>query len=323
MSQLQLFRESLKKEGLKPALLRALKAFSKALSRFIDYFPYAFASFRTAKVTKVVNGYKMNLHLHDKGISKELFTYGKREHLSTDIMLEGKVIKPGDVVLDLGANIGYYALMESMIVGNEGKVYAVEPSPVNYEMLKENIEVNGFTNIEKYNLAMGDHSGKADMYLSKCSNWARLVDKNPNDKIHKVVKVDISTVDEFLKNRVQPSMIRMDVEGYEIKIFRGMKQTLQNEKLSIFIELHPMFMTEEENLEIFNILEENNFEVKFCLLNPSLIRNPITEFAYKHLGESGDYDGIIYEMTLQEAKKWVRTHNFKRLPHFLFQKGGV
>ena len=152
MSQLRLFRDSLKKEGLKPALLRVLKAVSKGLGRFIDYLPYTFARFRTPKITKTVNGYKMNLHLHDKGISKELFTYGKREHLSTDLVLEGKVIKPGDVVLDLGANIGYYALMESMIVGGEGKVYAVEPSPENYKMLKENIELNGFTNIEKYSI---------------------------------------------------------------------------------------------------------------------------------------------------------------------------
>lgn len=323
MSQLRLFTKSLKEEGLKPALLRALKVVSKALGRFIDYFPYTLARFRTQKITKTINGYKINLYLHDKGISRELFTYGKREHLSTDIMLEGKIIKPGDTVLDLGANIGYYALMESMIVGDKGKVYAVEPSPKNYEILRENIELNNFTNIETYNLAMGDHSGKVDMYLSEYSNWSRLVDRNLNDKIHEIVTVDITTVDEFLEGRTQPDLIRMDVEGYEIKIFRGMEQTLKNEKLGIFVELHPTFMSEEENMEIFDLLKENKFRVKLCLLNPSLVRNPVVEFAYKHLGESGDYNGIIYEMTLQEAREWICTHNIKRLPHFLFQKGEV
>jgi len=60
--------------------------------------------------------------------------------------------------------------------------------------------------------------------------------------------------------------------------------------------------------------------VEYCILNPSLIRNPVTRFAYSSLGEQGDYDGAFLDMTLSEARDWVRTHDFKRLPHFLFSK---
>lgn len=321
MIRLKLFKKSMKEESFLFACLRALKVLSLKVPRFVRSIPCILISLRKKKVVKEINGCKMNLYLSDKGIARDLFIYSKRENMSTDLIKTSGIIKPGDVVLDLGANIGYYALLESAIVGPDGKIFAVEPSPLNYRVLKENINLNGCTNIETFSIAMGDYNGKARMFVSNRSNWSRLVEKNLEDQIDETVMVDISTVDEFLKGRLRPSLIRMDVEGYEINILRGMKQTLKNDRLSIFVEFHPTLMSEQECTESFDILEENGFEVKYCLLNPSLEQNFFARFAYKNLGEYDDYTGKFLNMTLAEAREWLHTHKFMRLPHFLFHKG--
>lgn len=320
MKSTETFKAAFRKEGLRAACLRTLKVTARSIDRFLRAVPCMLVSLQKEKVTVVVNGYKMNLYLKDKGIARELYVHHKREYVATDLMLSGAVVKEGDVVLDLGANIGYYALMESELVGQTGSVYAVEPSPVNYKVLQENIELNGFENIQTFNLAMGETNGKAEMFISDRSNWSRLVDKDLNDNINETVTVNISTVDEFIKDRPLPTMIRMDVEGYEIKILRGMKQWLKNDNLSLFVEFHPYFMTPEENMEFFDILEENGFQLSKCLLNPCLEQNFAVKFAYDKLGELDNYTGVIWEMSISEAREWVQTHDIKRLPHFLFTK---
>ena len=321
MNLLTMFMKSTREEGLVFACLRIIKFSSLELARFFHSIPCIIISLSSEKVVKKINTYKMNLYLGDKGIARELFVYGKRECISTDLMQNGDLVRPGDVVLDIGANIGYYALMESALVGDEGKVYAIEPSPANYKILQENIKLNGYENVESFNLAMGDYQGKAEMLISDHSNWSRLIPSNLRDHIDNVTMVEVSTVDKFLENRLCPTLVRMDVEGYEINIFRGMKDTLKNNNLSIFIEFHPQLMSMQENMEFFEILEENGFEVRYCLLNPSLVQNFPARYAYKKLGEYGDYAGKFYQMSLAEAKEWVRTHKFMRMPHFLFQKG--
>ncbi len=314
------FKTSAKEEGLKKACLRILKVISLSIHRFFNNIPCALKGLVSESVICDINGYKMKLYLGDKGIARELYTYKKRETLTTTLMLEGKIIGKGDVVLDVGANIGYYALMESALVGSNGTVYAIEPSPPNFKVLNENIEINKPGNIQTYNLAVGDICGKAQMYISNKSNWSRLTDRGLPDYITEKIEVELVTVDNFIKDKLAPSMIRMDVEGYEINILRGMTETLKNTNIKIFVELHPHLMKMEEIEEFFNILEQNNYNIGYCFLNPCMEQNIFTEFAYNRLGEHGDYKGIFMDFDLPQARNWTLTHKFKRLPHFLFQK---
>lgn len=320
MKSIKTFKTAFKKEGFFAAGLRVLKVMARTTDRFIHSIPFLLESLTKEKVTVFVNNYKMNLYFRDKGIARELYVHQKREYIASDLMLYGGIVKEGDVVLDLGANIGYYALMESRLVGRDGTVYAVEPSPVNYQVLRENIELNGYNNIQTFNLAMGETVGKAEMFISDRSNWSRLVDKDLDDSINETITVDVSTVDDFIKDRPMPNFIRMDVEGYEIKILRGMKEWLKNENLGLFVEFHPYFMTPEENMEFFDILEESGFQLSKCLLNPCLEQNIALKYAYKKLDESDNYTGKMWEMSIGEARHWIKTHDIKRLPHFFFTK---
>ena len=88
---------------------------------------------------KEIHGNKMYLDPSDIGLSKELLLSGTREELQTKIIKE--MVKKGMVVLEIGANLGYYALIEASIIGKEGKIYAIEPVPRNFEILNKNIDI--------------------------------------------------------------------------------------------------------------------------------------------------------------------------------------
>lgn len=82
------------------------------------------------------------------------------------------------VCLDIGANIGYYTLLESKIVGKNGRVIAIEPSPVNFPQLQKNIKIQDASNIEAHQLAGGNINGKINFLLDKHSNLSRIVSED-------------------------------------------------------------------------------------------------------------------------------------------------
>jgi len=311
-------KRTIKEESASQFCLRVLKVVSIKLHRFILTIPLKMRRLFKNKVCKKINTYKMNLYLDDKGIAQELFVYGKREFFGTDLLYD--IVKEDDIVLDIGANIGYFVLIESQLVGPKGKVYAVEPSHINFERLQENIELNQCQNINCYNLAMGDKNGKAKMFISNRSNWSRLIEIEVPDKINQVIEVDQQKVDTFLEDKEKPTFIRMDVEGYEAAILKGMTETLKLENLSVFLELHPTILKPHDIISIFEIFKNNGFQTKYCFLNPMLDRNPLIGFSYKKLGEYDFYKGRFFDFNLRQAKEWALNTKFMKCPHFLFHK---
>ena len=199
-------------------------------------------------LVREILGSKMLLKKDDPGISKDLLERGIREPVVTKILRQE--IKPGDVVIDIGANIGYYALQEARLVGPEGMVYAIEPVVENYELLCKNIELNGYTNIKPYLLAIGNRTGKEELHRTKQSNCGVIWGETPRSQRFKrrmkqigtdVIEVDTMTLDDFIKREgiSPPDFIRMDVEGYEVAIIEGMKETLAKARnMKIEMELH-------------------------------------------------------------------------------------
>jgi len=205
----------------------------------------------------------MLLYLSDRGIHKDLFLYGCREPQCTEVF-KGELSK-GMKVLDIGANIGYYVLMEAQIVGSRGKVYSLEPVPQNFEILKRNVELNSYSDrVELYNLAAGDNTGEATIEISGDSNTHKVVfSKSHRNKKQNYINVKMITIDEFVKDR-HVDLIRMDVEGFEYCILKGMKQLLNTEgNLKIFIEVHSWLIEEYGGSieEMLKLLSNSNFNV--------------------------------------------------------------
>ena len=199
----------------------------------------------------------MYLNLSDQGISRELALKGIRENNGVEIMR--KILKPGHVVVDIGANIGFYALFESKLVGSDGKVYAIEPVTENINLLRRNVDLNHCKNIEIFHYAIGSTDTTSQIYLSDKSNWHSMIQRNQQCDTQ---NVNVLKLDTFLKNKLKPTFIRMDLEGYELEVVKGMLTTLKEcQQLVVFIEVHPHIMNRKDVITLLKIFRENDFEI--------------------------------------------------------------
>jgi len=214
-----------------------------------------------------INGHPLSIIPGDKGISAQLLLYKTHEPLTTHMLIEE--LHEGMVCIDIGSNIGYYACLESNLVGKSGKVLAIEPSPQNFEYLKKNLKLQKFQNSEVYNFACGNKDGQTDFFISDRSNWSRIV----NDKEQKTIgdntqtiQVDIQKLDTFVNEQKlkKINLIRMDVEGYETDIYQGMKKTIQEFDPVLHIEIHNIFLGQKTG-NFLKELKNDGFDVKYFI----------------------------------------------------------
>lgn len=183
---------------------------------------------KKGKVTTSIQGSLMELDLRDRGACVDLWLDGIREPECTKYLQS--ILKPEWTVLEAGAHIGYYALMEARQVK---QVYCVEPDPKSYDTLNKNIQLNGYTNIRAYPFAFGVHRQTAFFNTNLYSNLHRI---EPSPKPSSAL-VPMVTVDQFL-NEAPIDLLRMDVEGYELEILKGTEDTVKRNRLGMFIEVH-------------------------------------------------------------------------------------
>lgn len=225
---------------------------------------------------KKVNNYKLLLDLHDKGISRELMNNGTRE--KEHIYFLTRLLTEGMVVLDIGANIGYYSVMLGKLVGENGKVYALEPSLNNFKLLNINIMLNDMVNIvESFNIGVSNTTGFADFYQSAKSNWHTFYPKvhsgtTTESLVHtSPIKVPVITIEDFIENKQKIDLIRMDIEGFEVEVFESMVPLLEdlNFRPSIIFEAHyPRYDDDEHNMkEKLNMLFKAGYNVKYIASN--------------------------------------------------------
>jgi FkbM family methyltransferase len=266
-----------------------------------------------------VNNSKMIVFPTKGSIHKDLFLHKKREPLCTDYLLRANVIKKGDVVLDIGANIGYYALAEARLVGEKGQVYAVEPVASNLELLNKNIQLNKLKNVPTFKYAFGDKNERAEIFVSDKSNLCAVSKDAVGGNIVGVQPVTMMTIDEFVKDKKAPKLIRMDVEGYEYEILKGMSSTLKGD-IKILMELHPSpkFLGPKKLDELYQTLEQNNFKAKFVVFENKVIENWLFEFFYRESGEKLPI--IASNISLDELKRLVETNQKFACPNILFEK---
>ena len=192
-----------------------------AIFYHLKYFFYKnFFSFKYIK--KKIYNFKMYLNLYDKGLSRTLILFGKRE-LDHKIILE-KVLKKNMNVFDIGANIGYYTLIQRQLIGFNGKITAIEPVPDNIEVLKKNLILNNDTKTKVIEGAASNRSSYSNMYTSDFFNLGTLNPEGSSKKLLKKKPIKVKTIsllDLCLQNGF-PNLIRMDVEGHEVKIFENL-----------------------------------------------------------------------------------------------------
>jgi len=276
-------------EGIKHALTNHRKTFgiSKTVKAALLYHTILIKkNFLGKQQDKIfVNGYEMYVIPKDKGISEELSIFKIHEPLNTKFLADQ--LKEGMICLDIGANLGYFAFLESSKVGKSGKVIAVEPAPLTFDLFKKNVELQKNQNISSYNFAFSNKKGTVDFFISNSSNWSRII--RENDPYHgdkgKIVKIRSNTIDNFIEelelNKLD--LIRVDLEGYEFEIFEGAKNTLSKLKPMLQIEIHRDFMGVQKSLKFLRNLKNLGYEIEYYI--PRGVDMPIvaSEGDVKHL----------------------------------------
>ncbi len=158
-----------------------------------------------------------------------------------------KIINPGDIIYDIGAFIGTHALFLALKTGEKGRVYAFEPEKDNFEELQENIALNHLKNITAIKVALGNHVGE-DVIFGSLDLSSLMQQKN--DKCTQ--KVTIVSGDAFIQshNLPFPNVVKIDVEGYEYYVIKGLKETLMQDRCRmVFCEMHPTLLPEGVKVE--------------------------------------------------------------------------
>lgn len=146
-------------------------------------------------------------------------------------------VRAGDIAYDIGANIGYVSLSLAKRVGVSGRVIAFEPVPRNSACLRRNVQINGLTNIQVLEIAASDKPGKAIMRVTENFATASLV-WHRKDPSATEVEIEAVSIDELVKSGTisAPRFVKIDVEGAEDKVLRGMRDVLASAMPVLFVE---------------------------------------------------------------------------------------
>jgi len=183
-----------------------------------------------------------------------------------------KYVHEGDIVIDIGAHVGYYTLLMAQLVGENGKVYSFEPDPVNFQLLKKSVEINGFENVVLIQKAVSNITDKVKLFLGDDDSAInRIYDAKLGDA-KESIDVESVTIDEYFKEDDElVNFIKIDSEGSEVKIINGMKQFLsRNQELVMMTEFFPFLIKksgdepnqylkslEKSGFSLYNILDKN------------------------------------------------------------------
>ena len=233
-----------------------------------------------------LDDYKLLVNVNREGIDQELALYGEREPVSSkayrnELSDLGEQID-NTRVLEVGANIGFWALMPPTEI-DDVEVIAVEVDKNNIMALERNISINGFEDdfyIEQ--VALSDTNGEASVYTHDASNLHSLEEKvyeSRKEKVKEVTKTKTIRGDELLsKHKITEediNVLRMDVEGHEAAILRGLPNIFNHSPLLFHVELHPCYMNEDD---IDYIIDRfSGCEIIVAALEEDIFHNPNIE----------------------------------------------
>lgn len=189
------------------------------------------------------------------------------ENYAPDYVVIKRLVKPGDVVVDLGAHVGACTKFLSDLIGQTGTVYSVEPFPLNFEILQLNVEKLQLANVRLINCAVSDVSGKLMMEVPTFAEFgesfydARLMPAGATSSLRQA-PVEVKTVDSLLADRSHPiSFIKCDVEGQELQTLRGASRVIETDLPMLMLEVS--LMSRDTHDEVRELLASYGYQ-EFC-----------------------------------------------------------
>ena len=176
-------------------------------------------------VVEEIFGYRVELDLSD-WVQRNIFL---GSFYKDDKRIIEKILKQGMTFVDIGANIGYFSLLASSLVGDKGLVIAFEPNFKTYSNFKKTIENNSIKNIKLYDCALGDWVGNALLYPNhedKNNATATLVNVGQKEGY----EIKVNTLDNIIEklDLKKIDYLKIDVDGYEPNVLKGASNALKS-----------------------------------------------------------------------------------------------
>jgi FkbM family methyltransferase len=185
--------------------------------------------------------------------SAQLYVHNDRDTVISPVLLRDqcweplesevlcRALKPGDAVLDVGANIGYFTMLSALSVGDGGRVWAFEPEPFNVDLLQRNVVLNDVHQVEIVAAALGDHAGEMPLFLSSHNagdhSLTAAADRD-------AVVVNVMRGDDCLPADIIVQLIKIDVQGAEPAVLAGLSAVIERSlpDVRLMIEFCPQAM---------------------------------------------------------------------------------
>jgi len=186
-------------------------------------------------------------------IQQQLFWYGYYEKTLGDLVK--KILQPGDVFLDIGANIGYFSLLAANKEPTS-KIISFEPVENLFQKLEKNISINNIRNITGLQVAIGEINEEKELFISAPDNLGMSSFQQPENYSGRKEKIRVINIDHWFKTArlSRVDLIKLDIEGSELAALKGMREVLQNFKPMVIVEINP------ETLGLFNLTPADIFD---------------------------------------------------------------
>jgi FkbM family methyltransferase len=236
---------------------------------------------------RVLGKYLMYVDALETGIAPHLCLDGYWESWITVAL--ARTLRRNWHCLDLGANHGYYTLVMADAVGPEGRVAPVEPTPRLADLLRQTLDVNGFPNVNVVQMAASDTDEETlQLVIPRHRSLnARVSEVAGPDDVR--VDVDSVTVDGLTSDWPRVDLIKIDVEGAEEAVWRGMEKTIAaNPKLVVILEFNSARY--EDPRGFLDTIQQAGFPLRYIDLNAEVVDVGVGELLTTHIGE----DWMLY-----------------------------
>ncbi len=169
----------------------------------------------------------------DQGLYAQIFTLGEFEAAQSETVR--RLLRPDDVAVDVGANLGWFSLLMAACVKPSGKVLAIEPMPPILPALERNISLNPGLAVELLPLAVGAERGELELHLFEGLSPGHASAATLGRSDYETFRVQVRSLDELLDRERSPAFVKVDVEGSELQVLAGAKHLLASERPPIWM----------------------------------------------------------------------------------------
>lgn len=194
----------------------------------------------SARTVRTRRGFRLSVELND-WVGQHLFALGDYEIMTANLI--EAILRPGDTFFDVGANIGFFSLLAARCVGAHGCVRAFEPLPDVRERLLRNIAMNGFTNVHVGEEALCNTTGTAHFHRGPKGNHGMSSLRCMAGSVQSI-EVRTDRLDTIIEPEGRVRLAKIDVEGAEMEVLRGMRRCIEHQRPDIIVEVTDRYLSE-------------------------------------------------------------------------------